>query len=48
MANPSRGRIALPPLHDEGDAFVAGGGEDTAPASATTVKKSGKKELDRL
>jgi hypothetical protein len=26
MADPSRGRIALPPRHDEGTAFVAGGG----------------------
>ena len=28
MADLNRGRIALPPLHDEGNAFVIGGGED--------------------
>ena len=27
MAGPNRGRTVLPPRHDEGDAFVAGGGE---------------------
>ena len=30
MAGPSRGRAALPPLHDEGIAFVIGGGEAAA------------------
>src|SRR6185436_19299143 len=35
MADPSRGRIALPPLRIEGSAFDAGGGEP----SATMVKR---------
>jgi hypothetical protein len=35
MADPSRGRIALPPLHDEGNAFVIGGGEGASPVSAS-------------
>ena len=30
MADPSRGRIALAPLHDKGEAFVAGGGNSAA------------------
>ena len=32
MADLNRGRMALPPLRDEGNAFVAGGGEDAPPA----------------
>src|SRR6266853_896167 len=32
MTGLSRGRIALPPRHDEGDAFVAGGGKASAQA----------------
>ena len=31
MARLSRGRSALPPLHDEGNAFVVGGGDVAAP-----------------
>src|SRR5436190_19733045 len=34
MAGPNRGRTVLPPLHDEGNAFVIGGGNLAAPASA--------------
>ena len=30
MADPSRGRISLPPLHDEGSAFVIGGGDENS------------------
>jgi hypothetical protein len=38
MADPSRGRIALPPLHDKGEAFVAGGGNSAAFLSAPLPK----------
>src|SRR5258705_425167 len=31
IAGPNRGRTVLPPLHDEGDAFVVGGGDSSAP-----------------
>jgi len=30
MAGPNRGRTNLPPRHDEGSAFVTGGGEHAA------------------
>jgi hypothetical protein len=34
MAGPNHGRTVLPPCHDEGDAFVIGGGDAAAEIGA--------------
>lgn len=42
MAGPNRGRIALPPRHDEGNAFVVGGGDVAATDATTSLRSSGR------